>query len=443
MTAITALRVIEDEFLKTTGASSDLLSLSELRFILDKMLTAANAREDIPRTVNRAIHASIFQAAQWRRELRDAKDSDKEALLDEFRQKENDLADREAKLAAYWSLLRWAMSRKRFPEQNLPPHPFKQHLPKSAPIDTAELRSILRASSPLSELFSLINTPGLSWDDDAKDDRKAYIMSCLSELTYLHLDSGELESCDRYSIFEPSIAQMFLRHLSITPDLRELLGSFDIPTEVVTTELYVYVVLRFPSFTVVAVRGTAAVRDWGINLDAFKNHARHGFYHRGFDDEAKRAMELLKNKLGSTGSLYFTGHSLGGAVASILAQTWPERHRVRIPYLFSSPRFATRAGASRLPRYVYLRPLDPVPHVPPRFLGYSDAGAIFDYLPAEATPRGGLAAIWHMASRRTIEQHSMEGVRRLLGQRLGSDFPEHVYIDAFIKTLRTVTKNGQ
>lgn len=304
-------------------------------------------------------------------------------------------------------------------------------------LPAADVIDAFRGSTPMSRLYAFINRIGQRWDDDARDPLKAYVMACFSEIAYLHLTDYELAERDRYKLFEPSLAHGELRRRSIVLNVAQVSASVaDIPLEIILTRRFVYLIGRTNKFTVIAVRGTSSWRDLGIDLDALKNPARNGFYHRGFADEAEAALPLLLEAVGDGQRLYITGHSLGAAVAAILAQTWPPGPSVAVPYLLASPRFGTRAAARRLPRYTYARALDPVVHLPPRLLGFSDEGAIATVLPASDTRRGGWASIWHTASRRTAEHHSVEGLRRLAGDAVGESFPERVYIDALIDAMK-------
>jgi hypothetical protein len=287
--------------------------------------------------------------------------------------------------------------------------------------------------TPMAGLYRCINRAGVNWQTDDHDPIKAYVLACFSELAYLHLTDQELAARDRYKLFEPSVARTALRNWSLRLDLVAImLARADMPIVIVETKRFVFIVARVQTYIVIAVRGTHGLRDILLDFEALKNHARNGFYHRGFGDEAMIALPHLLEAAGDKQPIYITGHSLGAAVASILTQIWPDQKRVRTPYLFASPRFGTPAAARRLPRYAYVRPLDPIPHTPPRWLGYSDEGAQVFSLPPGSMKRGGWASLWDVVRSRSLREHSIEGHRRLLGEAVGEIFPERVYVDALV-----------
>ena len=133
-----------------------------------------------------------------------------------------------------------------------------------------------------------------------------------------------------------------------------------------------------PELAVLAFRGTETLRDWikNINLPLVRfdggGRAHSGFL-RGFNavwPEIERALR------GIDCPLYFTGHSLGGALATIAAA----RHQPRALYTFGSPqpgdvRFA---AAVRCPTYRIVHKSDPVTTVPGDAFGYGHVGTRID-----------------------------------------------------------------
>ncbi|CAN5587640.1 hypothetical protein BH10PSE14_BH10PSE14_33610 [soil metagenome] len=317
--------------------------------------------------------------------------------------------------------------------------------PLPAFIPVADQIAAFRSRTPMARLYRCIGRAGASWGTDDCDALKAYVMACFSELAYLPLTEQELGARDRYKIFEPSLVLAEFKRSKITIALIEVLAAVAdiVGIGVLEVGRCLYLIARTHSVTVIAVRGTVTLRDWLMDFEALKNSARYGFYHRGFAEEAEAALPLLVERVGDTAPLHITGHSLGAGVASILAQRWPEQAAIRTPYLFASPRFGTRAAAARLRRYAYVRPLDLVPHAPPRWLGYSDAGATLSVLPPGAVARGGWRSLLHTISHRSAEHHFMEGIRALLGRVVDEVFPERVYIDALIQQMKNAAKQTQ
>jgi hypothetical protein len=254
-------------------------------------------------------------------------------------------------------------------------------LPSSAVIE------VFRGATPLARIYPCIHKVGSGWSNDARVVEKAYVMACLSEAAYLHLAVHEVPGRDRYKIFPSTLLRELIRR-QWRIEIREVFPSVaDIPVEVIERRSFVYVVYKLYQFVVVAVRGTVprVLADWGINLNALKT--REGF-HRGFFEEARDVMPKLNEAVnraavGERAILYFTGHSLGGGVASTLARVWIGGHQVMTPYVFASPRFATKRVVQGAPPYGYVAPNDLVPHLPPRLFGFADAG-----LPPELVPLG-------------------------------------------------------
>lgn len=105
---------------------------------------------------------------------------------------------------------------------------------------------------------------------------------------------------------------------------------------------------------VVAVRGTVDDINWKLDTDT------HGAFdeksgvlvHRGFHTVAKVIYADLRGRLNPSYRTYFTGHSLGGAVAAILA-TYLDRdgHGIGGVYTFGQPKFTNVEGVRR---YAYM-----------------------------------------------------------------------------------------
>jgi len=136
---------------------------------------------------------------------------------------------------------------------------------------------------------------------------------------------------------------------------------------------------------VVAFRGTD--KDDPSNLIAdgdalFEPWERGGEVHRGFAralGELRAGLEKARG--GIRGRILFTGHSLGAAMATLLASAWkrPAEYRDAL-YTIGSPRVgdaefvATLAG---LPGRRYVDCTDAVTLVPPEILGYQHFGPAF------------------------------------------------------------------
>jgi triacylglycerol lipase len=134
---------------------------------------------------------------------------------------------------------------------------------------------------------------------------------------------------------------------------------------------------------VVACRGTEP-HDWNdlrADLDLSTVVAEtKGWVHRGFKREVDDLWPRLEQALvNNTRTLWFTGHSLGGAMAAICAG------RCRLSYIRSNPRAlftygSPRIGSRRYVNYVQLEAYrwvnnnDIVARVPPGWLGFRHKG---------------------------------------------------------------------
>lgn len=134
---------------------------------------------------------------------------------------------------------------------------------------------------------------------------------------------------------------------------------------------------------VVACRGTEP-NDWNdvkADVNAFMVLAETvGRVHRGFKREVDDLWPALEEIIANDGrTLWFTGHSLGGAMATISAGRCFLAHIPATPegvYTFGAPRVGTKRYINSvnvdLTRWVNNN--DIVPRVPPTWLGYRHTG---------------------------------------------------------------------
>ena len=130
---------------------------------------------------------------------------------------------------------------------------------------------------------------------------------------------------------------------------------------------------------VLSIRGTAQMWQDGVVIDGdaapVEIDGIRGYLHRGFATQAQTIMkdggfQDFMEKAGSR-KLFVTGHSLGGAVATILAAYLKEQGHDPLLYTYGSPRvgnetFVQAYSSVTHYRHVYRR--DPIPMVPTRRL---------------------------------------------------------------------------
>jgi len=138
---------------------------------------------------------------------------------------------------------------------------------------------------------------------------------------------------------------------------------------------------------VIAFRGTEP-NEWNdikADMDASKALAETvGHVHRGFKKEVddlwpQLEKMLVTNKQNLAKKLWFTGHSLGGAMASICAGRCLLSHIDTQPeqvHTFGSPRVGTKRyiNHAKVDYYRWVNNNDIVPRSPPAWLGYRHAG---------------------------------------------------------------------
>lgn len=166
---------------------------------------------------------------------------------------------------------------------------------------------------------------------------------------------------------------------------------------------------------VIACRGTEP-NEWNdIRADA--NVASvlaetAGKVHRGFKTEVDDLWPMLETALISNDQpLWFCGHSLGGAMATICAGRCFLSHIQSNPeqlYTYGSPRVGDKRYINyvKLDHYRYVNNNDIVTRVPPIFLGYRHSGSEV-YLDRN----GKIGRLSHIARRRDRWQGFLRGLR--------------------------------
>lgn len=132
---------------------------------------------------------------------------------------------------------------------------------------------------------------------------------------------------------------------------------------------------------VIAVRGTQETKDFEIDADALQvkpDYGIKGEVHKGFYTQldkiisAPEFVEFLRVTKNANKELYVTGHSLGGAVATILAAYFFEQGFKPLLYTFGSPRVGntvfTQYYNDKFTHFRHVNDFDIIPVLPGRVL---------------------------------------------------------------------------
>ena len=133
---------------------------------------------------------------------------------------------------------------------------------------------------------------------------------------------------------------------------------------------------------VICFRGTEPdeLSDIGADLNAFPDKGIMGGYvHNGFQNEVEKLWVDIKDhyeKNGAGKEFFITGHSLGGAMATIAASRFASA--VDCLYTYGSPRAGTKSFIKTIkcPHYRHVNNNDLVTAVPPAFMFYRHHGTL-------------------------------------------------------------------
>jgi len=122
---------------------------------------------------------------------------------------------------------------------------------------------------------------------------------------------------------------------------------------------------------IIAVRGTANVENAGVDIDyELTEDGLLGIgLHKGFAQSSLNIYKMVKKKLNKDYTIDVTGHSLGGAVAVILAMYLDsDGYKINQVITFGQPRITDRAGAKKFQHLNVIRVSnldDVIPTLPP------------------------------------------------------------------------------
>lgn len=145
------------------------------------------------------------------------------------------------------------------------------------------------------------------------------------------------------------------------------------------SEAYVF---GTPYDCLIVSRGTEPTKweDIAADAKAWTIACDIGRVHSGFDGHVNLLWPELENRLKENQrSVWFAGHSLGGAMAAVCAvrcKLSPIPSNPQAIFSFGAPRVGNRAYASflKIRHYRWVNNNDVVPRIPPRLLGYHHMG---------------------------------------------------------------------
>ncbi len=145
---------------------------------------------------------------------------------------------------------------------------------------------------------------------------------------------------------------------------------------------------------IVTFRGTVPdkVKDWLTDMDAVLVEGLNGKVHKGFYDAFLGVWSQLQSALASIRNngqkLWFTGHSLGAALATLAAAkllTEPDAQPINGLYTFGQPRTGNQDFSAwfdtemKARTFRFVNNNDIVPHVPPPMLSFKHEGTFVYY----------------------------------------------------------------
>lgn len=136
---------------------------------------------------------------------------------------------------------------------------------------------------------------------------------------------------------------------------------------------------------VISFRGTTTINDWRTDLKIKKVPFITGLIHSGFKEALDNVWDDLKQSIlnirDKAQSIWITGHSLGGALATLAAdRLTSDSIEVRGVYTFGQPRVGDKIFANNYDNkmkdytFRFVHDEDIVPKIPSSFQGYKHIG---------------------------------------------------------------------
>lgn len=229
----------------------------------------------------------------------------------------------------------------------------------------------------MENLYEYINKE--NWNNDLFSERKAYVCSEISQLIY---DYKPQKVKDRVNIYEIDQHTLKCKNQEVQRFV-DLLFSRDFRIIfIIETSKVITIGISFGRVIIVASRGTSYWKDWFINLNLLKVNTfiPKLRLHKGFNDIAEISQYTAWSKIfDKSDPVYFTGHSLGGALSAVLFFKFKNQSKrginpinIKSAYTFGMPRIANRNVIEFDKIFHFYNPLDIVPKVPMEILGFSN-----------------------------------------------------------------------
>ena len=224
----------------------------------------------------------------------------------------------------------------------------------------------------------------------AYSDRVAWLMAYMAELAYLKFDKPNMDGNVTLQLVERALKSA--RKGTAEKIIGAIRKSYDYDHDaerrtlecslkqvgwrlvetICVNATQAYVACN-DSFAVLAFRGTEADRMKDIKADAKATQttcSTGGRVHSGFkeqyDDVAVQVEMVLDREEVKGKPLFITGHSLGGAVATIATRRLNAERQIAACYTYGSPRVGTEEWVAQIktPIYRIVNSADPIPTVP-------------------------------------------------------------------------------
>ena len=249
----------------------------------------------------------------------------------------------------------------------------------------------------------------------AYSDKTAFIMASLCELSYIVWES-------RFEGLDKNIADKFQSHVidklsnssnkkfltdyvvSLLKDTNESKAmliemlkdfAFQVDDELSwisdpETDTQAFITFN-DEYTVLVFRGTEATSIGDIRTDTRANlitSPSNGLVHEGFQTAFNSVCETINQRLQSAQlkgkPLYITGHSLGGALATIATRDIKPPINIAACYTFGSPRVGNESWINRIksPIYRLVNAADSVTMLPPGAIAISGVSFVLGLIPS-------------------------------------------------------------